>query len=46
MTLAVIACLPQRHCEERSDEAIQSHGFPASAAALNSHASFAMTAQE
>jgi hypothetical protein len=44
MTLAAIACLPQSHCEERSDAAIQSHGFPASAVALDGHASLAMTA--
>jgi hypothetical protein len=44
MTSAVIACLPQRHCEERSDDAIQSHSFPASVVALDGHASLAMTA--
>jgi hypothetical protein len=44
MTLAAIAGLPRRHREERSDDAIQSHGFPASAVALDGHASLAMTA--
>jgi hypothetical protein len=44
MTLAAIACLPQCHCEERSDDAIQIRGFPASAVALDGHASLAMTA--
>jgi hypothetical protein len=42
MTLAAIAGLPRR--QERSDEAIQSHGLLASAVVLDGHASLAMTA--
>jgi hypothetical protein len=46
MTLAAIAGLTRRHREKHSDDAIQSHGFPASAVALDGHASLAMTATE